>query len=110
MTGVLELIPVIGPAASALGAGLMAIHQARGAADIAGYVAYAFALRISIDQLFGPFVLGRAGFISPVLVMFCFLAGGAVYGVLGVILAIPAALGTKVALAVLYEDSRAESV
>jgi predicted PurR-regulated permease PerM len=110
LTGVLELIPVIGPAASGIGAGLVALHQAHGAADIAAYVVYAFALRISIDQLFGPLVLGRAGSISPVLVIFCFIAGGLIYGVAGVILAMPTALGIKVVLSVLYEGTHTESV
>jgi predicted PurR-regulated permease PerM len=58
LTGVLEMIPVIGPGASAVIAGLVAIHYAAGIGSIIAYALYATALRISIDQLFGPLALG----------------------------------------------------
>src|SRR5262249_5750164 len=83
LTGFLELIPIVGPAASATIAGLAAVNEAKSAGSVAAYIVYAFALRISIDQLVGPLVLGRAGAVSPVLVIFCFLAGGVLYGVVG---------------------------
>lgn len=105
LTGVLELIPLLGPAASAIIAGLIATHDAKSAWDILGYVVYAFALRISIDQFIGPVVLGRSAHVSPVLVIFAFLVGGLLFGVAGVILAVPVALGIKVTLATLYEGT-----
>src|SRR5581483_203266 len=83
LTGLLELIPLVGPAASALLGGLVAIHQATSAASIIGYAIYAAALRISIDQFFGPIVLGRAAYVRPVLVIFCFLSGGILFGIVG---------------------------
>jgi predicted PurR-regulated permease PerM len=49
-------------------------------------------------------VLGRAGRVHPVLVIFCFLTGGLLFGVAGVILAVPVALAIKVILATLYEE------
>jgi predicted PurR-regulated permease PerM len=104
LTGVLELLPVIGPAASAIIAGLIATHEAKNYWDILGYVIYAFALRISIDQFIGPLVLGRAASVSPVLVIFAFLVGGLMFGISGVILALPIALGARVTLQVLYEE------
>jgi len=104
ITGVLEMIPMVGPGASALIAGLMAIHYAAGTGAIIAYAIYATALRISIDQLFGPLALGAAARLHPVLVIFCFLSGGLLFGVVGVILAVPAALVVKVTLAVLYDE------
>jgi predicted PurR-regulated permease PerM len=109
LTGVLEVIPVVGPAASAIIAGLVAMQQATSAWAILSYVIYASALRISIDQFFGPIVLGRAASVSPVLVIFCFLSGGALFGIVGVILAVPVALCSKVVLATVYQEQYAEA-
>lgn len=104
MTGVLEVIPIIGPAAAAIIAGLVAVHHAATAWNIIAYVVYATALRISIDQFFGPIVLGRAARVRPIVVIFCFLSGGVLLGIVGVILAVPVALSIKVVLANLYGE------
>ena len=105
LTGFLEVIPLIGPAASAVIGGLVAVQEAASAGGIIAYIIYAAALRVSIDQFFGPIVLGRAGRIPPVLVIFCFLAGGLLFGIVGVVLAVPVALAVRITLNVLYEES-----
>ena len=104
ITGILEMIPMIGPGASALLAGLVAIHYAAGIGAIIAYAIYVTALRISIEQLFGPLALGAATRLHPVLVIFCFLSGGLLFGVVGVILAVPLALVVKVTLEILYDE------
>lgn len=104
LTGFLEVLPIIGPALSAVIAGLAAVEQAKGVWGIVLYVIYASALRLSIDQLVGPLVLGNAGRVHPTLVIFCFLAGGALFGIVGVVLAVPLALTIRVALATIYEE------
>ncbi|HVN45609.1 MAG TPA: AI-2E family transporter [Steroidobacteraceae bacterium] len=106
LTGVLEIIPMVGPAAAAVIAGLMAVQQAATAWDIWGYVLYATLLRLSIDQLVGPLVLGNAARVHPVVVIFGFLAGGALFGIVGMILAVPAAILIKVSLSVLYREAQ----
>ncbi len=105
LTGILELIPLVGPFAAAVIAGLVAVEQAASSWDILGYVIYATVLRLSIDQLVGPIVLGNAARVRPVVVIFCFLVGGALFGVVGVILAVPVALTVKVVLSVLYREA-----
>jgi predicted PurR-regulated permease PerM len=104
ITGILEIIPLIGPAAAAIIVGLVAVQHAASAGDIVAFILYAIALRISIDQFFGPIVLGNAARVRPIVVMFCFLAGGVLFGVVGVILAVPFALALKVVLAALYGE------
>jgi predicted PurR-regulated permease PerM len=104
LTGVLEMIPVVGPGASAVIAGLVAVHSAAGIGAIIAYALYATALRISIDQLFGPLALGTAARLHPVLVIFCFLSGALLFGVVGVIMAVPVALTVKITLALLYDE------
>jgi predicted PurR-regulated permease PerM len=105
ITGLLELIPFVGPGASAVIAGLVAVQQASSGWSIIAYIIYATALRISIDQFFGPLVLGRAAYVPPVLVIFCFLAGGLLFGIVGVILSVPVALCIKVLLREIYQES-----
>ncbi len=105
LTGILEMIPVVGPAASAVIAGLAAIRSATGIGPVIGYAIYAIALRLSIDQVLGPIVLGTASTLSPVLIIFSFLVGGALFGVAGIILSVPVALTVRTSLAVLRGES-----
>ncbi len=49
LTGLFELLPVVGPALSAVTAGLVALQEARSVWSIIAYVIYASALRLSID-------------------------------------------------------------
>ena len=86
-------------------AGLVAVQQAASPWNIWAYVGYAVALRLSIDQLVGPLVLGKAARVHPVVVIFGFLVGGALFGIAGMILAVPFALLIKVTLSVLYREA-----
>lgn len=104
MTGFFEIIPVAGPAASAAIAGLAAIKSGTGMGAIIAYTIYAIALRLSIDQVIGPLVLGHAARLHPVLIIFCFLSGGLLFGLTGVLLAVPVALAVKVLLAAAYAE------
>lgn len=104
LTGLLETVPVIGPTGAAILAGLVSLRTATGIINILEYAAYATLLRLSIDQIVGPVVLGRAAHVHPVLIIFCFLAGGVVLGIPGVILAVPVALVVKSTLATIYGD------
>jgi predicted PurR-regulated permease PerM len=104
LTGILETIPIIGSTAAAIIAGLVSLHTATGLSSILAFALYAVLLRLSIDQIVAPLVLGSAANVHPVLIIFCFLTGAALLGIPGVILAVPAALTVKAALATLYGD------
>ena len=104
LTGLLEMIPVIGPASAAVLAGLVALHQAESFEAIIAYAIYATVLRLSIDQLLGPVVLGHAARLHPTIIIFCFISGGLLFGIAGLIMAVPVALAIKVTLATLYHE------
>jgi predicted PurR-regulated permease PerM len=104
LTGVLEVIPIFGPFASAAIAGLVAVREAARASDIIAYVIYAVLLRVSIDEFYGPIVLGKAAYIRPVMVIFCFVAGAVLFGIVGIVLAVPVALAVKISLYELYKE------
>lgn len=105
--GFLELIPVVGPILALLVMGIAAIEQAN-FWTILGICIFAIGLRLSIDQLVGPVVLGRAVKLPAPLILFAFVAGGAIYGPLGVFLAIPAAAVGKIALEEIYGDGKVD--
>jgi len=104
LTGILETVPVLGPTSAAVVAGLVSLRTATGLESILAYTLYAIALRLSIDQIVGPIVLGRAAHVHPALIIFCFFAGGIVFGIPGVIMAVPVALLIRSTLATLYGD------
>jgi predicted PurR-regulated permease PerM len=104
MTGLFETIPLVGPIAAAVIAGLVALRHANGIGPIIAYAIYATALRLSIDQLLGPLVLGAAARLHPVAVMFCLVVGGTLFGIVGVILAVPVALVLRTTLVILYDE------
>jgi predicted PurR-regulated permease PerM len=104
ITGLLEMLPLIGPMSAILIASFAAIRAAHSAWDLVGYAIFATTLRLSIDQWVGPLVLGQAARVHPVLIIFCFLAGGTLFGVSGIILAIPVILIVRCLLAMFYRD------
>jgi predicted PurR-regulated permease PerM len=103
VVGLLEIIPVLGPISSATIVGLIAIQQGDiWAAGMLG--AFAIGLRVSIDNLVGPLLLGRAAKVHPVVVMFSFVCGGMLFGVVGILLAVPLATSINIALRHYYAE------
>jgi predicted PurR-regulated permease PerM len=103
LTGLLELIPVIGPMTSAALVGLLALER-HGFWAVVAFAVYVTVFRLLIDRVVGPVVLGRAAQLHPTVVMFAFLAGGLFLGVAGVILAVPVAASVKVVLEHYYSQ------
>ncbi len=100
--GILELLPVLGPTAAAfLIFGSLAIHGGN-LWNLLTLGIFWFAVRQTIDQIVGPVVLGRAVRFPPVAVIFAFLVGGELLGLLGLLLAIPAAALFKLMLDTYY--------
>src|SRR5579872_578714 len=65
-TGLLELIPIIGPTTSATIVGAAVALHGGTAWTFAGFGLFWFCLRMSIDQVVGPLVLGQAVHVHPV--------------------------------------------
>lgn len=101
MTGFLEILPLLGPAIATVLAAGVALSAHGPSAAIGVVIAYLI-LRQLEDQLVMPMVVGRAVELHPVATIFAVLAGGAMAGVLGMLLAVPAAAAMKVILDFLY--------
>lgn len=103
MTGVLETIPFVGPITAGAIACLVALGHPNpfGWSQIA-YVAVVAVmytiLRHAEDYLVIPTVIGRAVRLHPAIVIFSLLSGGAVFGLLGIVLAVPIAATTRLVL------------
>jgi predicted PurR-regulated permease PerM len=101
--GVLELMPAIGPAISLTIVGIVAIQQAS-FVRAALLMAFGVALRLSIDNLFGPLVLGEAARVHPVVIIIGFVVGAMLFGIVGILLAVPTAVVIKTALEHYYSE------
>lgn len=100
----LELIPVVGPAASIALFGTAAVIEGHSLWTFASFMGLAVFLRVSVDNVVGPLVLGRAVTLHPVVVIIAFLTGASLFGILGVFVAVPAAATIKIVLGAWYED------
>jgi predicted PurR-regulated permease PerM len=101
--GILEIMPVVGPISAAILVGIVAAQQATltAAALLMGFV---LALRLSIDNIIGPIVLGQAARLHPVVVIAGFVCGAILFGVVGLLLAVPMAVCIKIALEHYYAE------
>jgi predicted PurR-regulated permease PerM len=101
--GFLEVVPAVGPLASATLVSLAAFEQHSLAATTA-LIGFVIFLRLTIDNLVGPIVLGQAARLHPVVVIFAFVCGAMLFGVIGLLLAVPAAVCLKVTLQHYYAE------
>ena len=108
LTGILEIIPLIGPLIATAIAGTDAF--ARGGGQLAAVVIVIyFVLRQVEDQVVMPVVIGRAVHLHPVVTIFAVLVGLSVYGVLGGLLGVPVAAAINVVFRELYPLAASES-
>jgi predicted PurR-regulated permease PerM len=101
LTGILEIIPLIGPFAAASIACTIGFAQG-GPSEAAAIAIVYFVLRQVEDQLVMPIVVGRAVHVHPLVTIFAVLTGEKIGGVLGMILAVPIAAAIKVVLDYTY--------
>ncbi len=103
MTGMLEVIPIVGPITAGAIACLVALgHPAPWGLSQIWYVVIVAVmytvLRHAEDYFVIPLVIGRIVRLHPAVVIFSLLAGGAVYGLLGVLVAVPVAATLRLVL------------
>ena len=103
LTGVLETIPFVGP----ITAGAIACLVALGHPNPFGWSQLAYVavvavmytvLRHAEDYLVIPTIIGRAVKLHPAVVIFSLLSGGVVFGLLGIVLAVPFAATMRLVL------------
>ena len=103
LTGLLEVIPIIGP----ITAGAIACLVALGNPNPFGWSQLLYVAAIAVmytifrhaeDYFVIPLVIGRIVRLHPAIVIFSLLSGGAVFGLIGVVLAVPVAATLRLVL------------
>lgn len=115
-TGLLELIPLIGPWTAGTIAVTIALFQdttpfgwSNVTLGIVVGLVY-FALRQLEDAFVIPLVIGRFVHLHPLLVIFVLVIGTSIGGVLGLLLAVPVAAVLKIVIAFFYAKFKAREV
>lgn len=90
ISGLLEIIPTLGPIASAVPGVLLALTISWQTA-VAAAIMYLIVHQLE-NHLLAPWLLGRTVRLSPIIVIFALLTGAVLYGILGALLAVPVAL------------------
>ncbi len=107
-TGVLEIIPFVGPYTAATIAIVASLFQPTTPFGWS-HVTYAlvialgyFVLRQLEDNIVIPSLVGKVVNLNPVIVLFAVLAGASLYGFVGILLAVPAAAVLRIIIQYLY--------
>lgn len=96
--GLANLIPFVGPLAGAVTAITVSVIDTGGFTQ-AGYIVIAFAVMKLIDDGFiQPVVVARTVHMHPLVVLLAVIVGGKLFGILGMLLSVPATGFIKVAL------------
>jgi predicted PurR-regulated permease PerM len=107
-TGFLEIIPFVGPYTAAGSAMLVSLLQSGNTFGWPGWVLAVVVgviyliLRQAEDHLIIPNLVGHIVELHPIIVIFSILAGGALGGALGLLIAVPLAATVRIILVYLY--------
>ena len=103
MTGVLEVITLIGPLIAGAIVGVVALSTGGPTLAITAVV-FLFVLRQIEDVLIMPAVLGRAVHLHPLVALFAVVVGSTAFGVVGTFLGLPVAAAISVAMHELFPE------
>jgi len=103
LSGVLEIIPLVGPLIAASIAGTVTFATHGTDTTIVVLVVYLVVRQVE-DQVVMPLVIGRAVHLHPVITIFAVLVGLSTWGVLGGLLGVPVAAALNVTLHELYPE------
>lgn len=90
ISGVLEIIPTLGPIAAAM-PGILLGFTISPKTAVASLVMYIVVQQLE-NHLLAPFLLGRTVRLHPVIIILSLLIGAELYGIIGALLAVPVAL------------------
>lgn len=111
-SGLLELVPIVGPWLAGSIAVLVTLSGTGGAfgwspteVALAVGISY-FALRMVEDQLVVPQLIGRVVRLHPIIVIFGIMAGASLGGMLGLLLAVPVLATLRIVAVAVFEALR----
>lgn len=110
-TAVLEIVPFIGPLAALVFSAILVIIS--GGPNYFGLnfvqasiavILIEYAARLIQDYLIAPIIIGKAVKIHPLTILFAVIAGEHIFGILGVLLAVPVAASLKIIYQFIVEN------
>lgn len=110
MSAIFEIVPFIGPIVAAIigtfiiviSGGITTFHIPLLQSILLLIAIYALTRYIQ-DYAIAPYVIGKATHLHPLIILFSVIAGEHVYGILGVILAVPVAATIKILYSFFFE-------
>ena len=96
MTGVFYVIPYVGYPSAVIISGLVMMATGKQVGFIVVILAIMVAGNVIADYILYPRIVGRRVGVHPLIVIFAILAGGALFGFVGVVIAVPLAGAIKV--------------
>jgi len=97
LTGILDLIPLIGSSIAGVVVALVALAAVSPAAALVTVVFHVF-YRLFEDYLLNPRVLRKTVDVSPLVTIIAVVLGGALLGIIGAVVAVPAAAAVQLVL------------
>src|SRR5262249_6799052 len=105
--GLANVVPFVGPLLSAAAAGLVVVLSGQGLAGVGRVVALFLAIKVLDDTIIQPFTIGRSVHLPPARPLGSVVVGNHALGVLGMIVAVPAATVLQETVRLLLEHRRA---
>jgi len=106
--GASSLIPYVGPVVGGIAGGIAAFVQFGTLSSVVKVLLFFVALRFVDDWVLQPVILNRAVKVHPTVIVFSLLVGAELFGIWGVIFAMPATCIVKVFLEIAVELHRTE--
>lgn len=106
VTAAANVIPYIGPIVSCLIACLIAFIQFKSAGAVLNVVLLYTCVKLLDDFLVQPLTIGRSVRLHPMLLIITILAGQKLFGIIGMVLAVPAVTIVQKVVVIFLEDRR----
>ncbi len=104
--GLANTIPFVGPLLSAAAAGLVVLTHAQGLGAVAGVALLFLVIKCVDDAVIQPLTIGRSVHLHPMLLLASVVAGNQAFGILGMIVAVPAVTVLQETARLLLEHRR----
>jgi predicted PurR-regulated permease PerM len=108
--GILYTIPYFGAIVSTLGIGLIALATHGLVSAIVLTLVMIFIHQVIFDNVIGPRILGGSVNLHPLLTLLALMAGGAMFGIGGTLLAVPIAAALQVVLVHMFPQLKTDVV
>ena len=109
LTGILDLIPLVGSSIAGVIVALVALATVSPAASLITVVFHVI-YRVFEDYLLNPRVLRRTVDVSPLVTIVAVILGGALLGIVGALVAVPAAAAVQLILTEVVYPARDRAV